>query len=76
MLKFIPKTTDTIVLTLVTLLTIGVFTAGLCDVLDYIIVKVVLVISFGTLFFMACYYAIKNDVIENRLEETPQDDLN
>ncbi|WP_215936982.1 hypothetical protein [Winogradskyella psychrotolerans] len=72
--NLIPKTTDAIVLSCVTILVLSLFIAGLCDVLDYFIIKVMLFICFGSLFITAIIFAAKNDVKENRLEDTPQDD--
>ncbi|MBF8149312.1 hypothetical protein ITJ86_05355 [Winogradskyella sp. F6397] len=71
--NLIPKTTDAIVLCCVTLLTLCFFIAGLFDVLDYLIVKGILILSFGVLFGLAVMFAIKNKAKENRLEDNPQD---
>ncbi|WP_147298944.1 hypothetical protein [Winogradskyella sediminis] len=73
-MKFIPKSTDAIVLCCVTIIALSMFMAGLFDVLDYIIVKATLFIGFAALFVTAMFYAYKNDKKENRLEDTPQDD--
>lgn len=61
-------------LTFVVLVTIGFFIAGLLQILDYFIVKVILFASFGILFFIAFLSAIKSYRKKNRLEDKPQDD--
>jgi len=42
-------------------ITAGFFVAGLLEVLDYVIVKVLLFSSFGILVLVALNYAIKNE---------------
>jgi len=54
--------------------TIGFFVAGLLEVLDYFIVKVLLFIGFGILFTVAIGYGIKNDTKKNRPEDILLDD--
>ncbi|WP_299123661.1 hypothetical protein [uncultured Winogradskyella sp.] len=73
-MKFIPTTKDSIALTLATIIVLGLFTAGLFEVLNYFIVKVVLLLSFSVLFIMAFGYAIKNETKKNRPEDILQDD--
>lgn len=73
-MKILPLSTDAIALIWVTLVTFTIFIAGLLDVLDYIIIKVVLFITFGTMFVFAVSYALKNRKKENRLKDTLQDD--
>ncbi|SDH27570.1 hypothetical protein [Winogradskyella thalassocola] len=73
-MKFLPTSPDAIALTCVTLITLSLFIAGLLEVLDYIIIKGLLFLGFGTMFVFAVNYALKNDKKENRLEDTPQDD--
>lgn len=72
--NLIPKTKDTIALTCTTFVTLSLFVAGLCDVLDYLIVKGMLFLSFGTLLVFAMIYALKNDTKKKRPEDTLQDD--
>ncbi|WP_179320414.1 hypothetical protein [Winogradskyella helgolandensis] len=69
---------DTIALLAVTMIVLGLFLSGLFDVLDYLIIKALLFFSFGTLFILACIYAIKNDTDteKNRPEEALQNDSN
>lgn len=55
-------------------MTIGFFIAGLLEILNYFIIKVLLFIGFGVLFFMAGYYGLKNENEKNRPEDIPQDD--
>ena len=73
-MKLLPLSIDAIALICVTLITFSIFIAGLLDVLDYIIIKGVLFIAFGTLFVFAVSYALKNKRKENRLKDTLQDD--
>lgn len=75
MKRFIPTTKDAIALTSVTVITLGLFVAGLFKVLDYLIVKGLLIAGFGTLFIVAIIYAVKNETKKNRLGDKPQDDL-
>ena len=73
-MKIIPKSKDSIALTVTTFITLGLFIAGLCDVLDYFIVEVLLFLSFASLFAVAVSYAFKNHK-KNRPEDKLQDDL-
>ncbi|EPR73578.1 hypothetical protein ADIWIN_1608 [Winogradskyella psychrotolerans RS-3] len=73
-MKISPLSTDAVALVCVTLITFGVFIAGLLDVLDYIIIKGVLFLGFGIMLVFTISCALKNDRKENRLEDTPQDD--
>ena len=73
-MKFYPTTKDTLALTCVTFVTIGLFIAGLFGVLDYFIVKVLLFLGFGVLFLVAFFYALKNEIKKNRPEDTLLDD--
>ncbi|WP_458625924.1 hypothetical protein [Winogradskyella sp. PC D3.3] len=73
-MKLFPLSTDAIALICVTLITFSIFIAGLLDVLDYMIIKGVLFLGFGTMFIFAVSYALKNDIKKNRPEDTSQDD--
>ncbi|MBU2920763.1 hypothetical protein KO504_05380 [Winogradskyella psychrotolerans] len=73
-MKFIPTTKDSIALTAVTILTLSMFVSGLLNVLDYLIVKTVLLIGFVLLFIFALGYALKNETKKNHPEDKPQDD--
>ena len=73
-MSFIPLNRNTLALIAVLLLTSGFFIAGLFDVLDYFIIKVLLFAGAGTLLGIAFWYAHKNDNKKNRPEENPQDD--
>lgn len=73
-MKYIPTTKDSIALTAVCGVTLGLFIAGLFDVLDLFIVKALLILSFVLLFVLACSYAIKNEIKKNRPEDKLQDD--
>jgi hypothetical protein len=73
-MKLFPLTKNSIALSFVGLITIGFFVAGLLEILDYFIVKVLLFSSFGVLLIIAFGSAIKNDTKKNRPEVKPQDD--
>lgn len=73
-MKFIPTTKDSIALTAVTILTLSLFVSGLLNVLDYLIIKTVLLIGFVILFIFALSYALKNETQKNHPEDKPQDD--
>lgn len=73
-MKLIPTSTDAIALTCASILGLGIFVAGLCDVLDYFIVKALLFLGFGTLFVFAIINMIKNETKKNHPEDNPQDD--
>ena len=73
-MKLIPTTKDSIALTCVVIVTLGFFIAGLFDVLDYLIVKALLILSLGALFVVAIIYAVKNETTKNRPEDKLQDD--
>jgi len=72
--KLIPKSKDSIALVLVTIIALGMFISGLCNILDYIIVKILLFVGFGSLLIIAIVYAVKNNIKKNRLEDISQDD--
>lgn len=66
---------DGVVLTYTSIVGFGLFFGGLFDVLDHIIIKSFLFISFGILFIIATVYALKNATKQNRPEDiSPQDD--
>ncbi|WP_435701294.1 hypothetical protein [Winogradskyella wichelsiae] len=73
-MKLIPKSKDSIALVLVTIIALGMFISGLCNILDYIIVKILLFVGFGSLLIIAIVYAVKNNIKKNRLEDISQDD--
>ncbi|WP_179008336.1 hypothetical protein [Winogradskyella forsetii] len=74
MKQFIPKTKDAIALSSAVTIALTWFIAGLCDVLDYIIIKGVLFLGFGVLFVLALIYGLRNDAKKNRPEDKLQDD--
>ncbi len=74
-MKLIPLNKNSIALIVVAVLSLGFFIAGLLDVLDYFIVKVLMFACFGFLIGTAFWYTFKNENKKNRLEEQPQDDL-
>ena len=52
----------------------GIFIAGLLDVLDYLIVKVLLFVGYAILFIIAIVFALKNDTKKNHPEDKLQGD--
>jgi len=73
-IKLYPISKDSIALIAVAFTAFGIFIAGLTDVLNYIIVKAILILSFISILVTAIIFGIKNMEKENRLEDTPQDD--
>ena len=73
-MRLIPKTKDSIALTMVTAIAIGFFVAGIFDILDYFIVQMLLLLSFVRLLSVGISMAIENDRKENRPEDKLQDD--
>ena len=73
-MNLFPLNRNSIALILAIIITVGFFLAGLLDILNYFIVKLLLFISFGTLLITAVGFAIKNDTKKNRPEEKLQDD--
>ncbi|MEM9679693.1 MAG: hypothetical protein AAF901_05160 [Bacteroidota bacterium] len=69
-------TKDTITLYGAGVISIGFFVAGITNVLDYFIVKVLLFSGFGLLLGFAVVTVFQKVYKKNRLEELPpQDDL-
>ncbi|WP_296312126.1 hypothetical protein [Winogradskyella sp. UBA3174] len=73
-MKLIPINKDTIPLILATVIVFGFFIGGMFEVLDYFIVKAVLILSFCSLFGLALFFAAKNNAKKNHPEDIPQDD--
>lgn len=73
-MKFLPTTKDSIALTCVAFITFVFFVAGLFDVLDYFIVKMLLFLGLGVLLIIAIISGMKNDAKKNRPEDKLQDD--
>ncbi len=67
MIKWIPTSRNSIALTFVLIITLGFFTGGLFDVLDYLIIKFIIVVGFLTLVFTGFYFAVQNK--KNRFED-------
>jgi hypothetical protein len=59
-MSWFPLNKNTIALILVATITIGFFVAGLFDVLDYFIVKVLLILGSVILFGIAFFFGLKN----------------
>lgn len=68
-MRLFPLNKNSIALIVACIITIGFFLAGLLDILDYVIVKLLLFLSYGALFIVAVGYAIKNDTKKNRPKE-------
>ena len=73
-MRLIPTTTNSIALTIVTIIVIGFFVAGLFEILNYFIVKALLLTCFVGLFIVAIRFALKNEDKKNRPEDELQDD--
>jgi hypothetical protein len=71
-MKWFPINKNTLALLFVIAVTLGFFTAGLFEVLDYLIIKFLLIICFIGLVAVAISFALKNR--KNRLEDKLQDD--
>lgn len=68
-----PTDKNSLALIFTSVVTIGFFTAGLFEVLDYFIIKALLCGIFIVLISIAIWYAIKNEK-KNRPEDKLQDD--
>ena len=71
-MKWFPINNNTLALLFVIAVTLGFFIAGLFEVLDYLIIKFLLIICFIGLVVVAISFAVKNR--KNRLEDKLQDD--
>ncbi|RNC87000.1 MAG: hypothetical protein ED556_06135 [Winogradskyella sp.] len=71
-----PLNNNTISLCFVAIITLIFFIAGLFDVLDYIIFKVLLIGLTGTLALIVSVILFKKSLKKNRLENKSQDDYN
>ncbi|WP_299114418.1 hypothetical protein [uncultured Winogradskyella sp.] len=71
-----PINNNTISLSFVAIITIVFFIAGLFDVLDFIIIKVLLIGLTGALGLIVSIILFKKGLIKNRPEENPKDDSN
>ena len=67
MTKWIPTNRNSIALTVAFLITLGFFIAGLFDVLDYLIIKFIIVVGYLALVVTGFYFAVQNK--KNRLED-------
>jgi len=73
-MKLFPLNKNSIALLFVGLVAIGFFAAGLFKVLDYFIIKVLLIGGFAILLVISIIYASKNKIKKNRPEDKLQDD--
>ena len=71
-MKWFPINKNTIALLFVIIVTLGFFIAGLFEVLDYLIIKFLLICGYIGLVAVAIFFAVKNR--KNRLEDKLQDD--
>ncbi len=71
-MKWFPINKNTIALLFVVKITLGFFIAGLFEVLDYLIIKFLLISSLIGLIIVALMFALKNR--KNRLGDKLQDD--
>ena len=71
-MKWFPINKNTIALLFVITITLGFFIAGLFEVLDYLIIKFLLISSLIGLIIVALMFALKNR--KNRLGDKLQDD--
>lgn len=71
-MKWFPINKNTIALLFVIIVTFGFFIAGLFEVLDYLIIKFLLICGYIGLVAVAIFFAVKNR--KNRLEDKLQDD--
>jgi len=71
-MKWFPINKNTMALLFVVIVTLGFFIAGLFEVLDYLIIKFLLICGFIGLVAVAIFFAVKNR--KKRLEDKLQDD--
>ncbi len=71
-MKWFPINKNTIALLFVIIVTLGFFIAGLFEVLDYLIIKFLLICGYIGLVAVAIFFAVKNR--KDRLEDKLQDD--
>ena len=72
----IKLTRNNVVLGGVVVISMGFFFAGVFDVLDYLIVKILLLTGFAVLFTVAVLVVLDEKRKKNRPEEILQDDSN
>lgn len=72
-MNLFPFNKNTIALVIVATIGIGFFIAGLFDVLDYFIIKVLLFLCYIALIVIAFNYGVKNEK-KNRPEDKLQND--
>lgn len=73
-MRLFPLNKNTMTLMSTGLISIGFFVAGMFEVLDYFIIKVLLFVGFAMLILVAFVYAFKSDMKKNRPEDDLQDD--
>jgi hypothetical protein len=73
-MKLFPLTKNSIALSLVALIVISFFLAGLFNVLDYFIIKALLLSVYSAIVISSISYALKNETEKKRPEDKLQDD--
>ncbi|APY09385.1 hypothetical protein BWZ20_14195 [Winogradskyella sp. J14-2] len=73
-MRLFPINKNSIALIIIAIITIGFFTAGMFEVLEYFIIKALLFSLFGGLLIIAFWHALKNDAKKNSPEDKLQDD--
>ncbi|MEF3078846.1 hypothetical protein [Winogradskyella poriferorum] len=75
-MKLFPINKNSLALIFVTIVALGFFVAGMFEVLDYFIIKVLLFTLFSGLLIFAFWFGFINDTKKNRPEDEAQDDSN
>jgi hypothetical protein len=70
----LPLNQNTLVLLLASAIGIGFFLAGIAEVLEYLIIKLLLFGGFGMLLFLAIRAGASNELNKNRPNHNDQDD--
>lgn len=73
-MKLFPLTKNSIALSLVALIVISFFLAGLFNILDYFIIKALLLSVYSAIVIISISYALKNETKKKRPEDKLQDD--
>ncbi|MBT8243951.1 hypothetical protein [Winogradskyella sp.] len=76
-MKFLfPPNKNTIALVTATVITLLFFVSGVLGILDYLIIKALLIFLTGCLAIVVSVILFKNSLIKNRPEDKLQDDSN
>lgn len=71
-----PLNNNTIALSFVAIITLLFFIAGAFGVLDYVIIKIIIIGLTAAIASIVSVILFKKDLIKNRPEDNPQDDSN